>query len=74
MREFEVTISEIDDITSVASSSHKAAVRTRLQEIDPKDLVGHETLEIVVHDDCGMKSVFEVALEPLFKFRLSKVG
>ncbi len=74
MQQYEVFIPEIDDISTVESETARSAVISRLNEIDPSSFDDIGTLEVVVHDELGLKSVFQVKPMRAMRFHCAKVG
>lgn len=76
MQQFEVFIPEIDDISTVEAETARTAVISRLSEIDPSSFedIDAGTMEVVVHDELGMKSIFQVKPMRTMRFHCAKVG
>jgi hypothetical protein len=74
VQQFEVFIPDIDDISTVESETARAAVISRLGEIDPSNFEDMETMEVVVHDELGLKSIFQVKPMRAMRFHCAKVG
>jgi hypothetical protein len=74
MQAFEVIIPEIDDISTVEASSARRAVFIRLGELDESTLDDFDEIEVVVRNELGMKSIFRVRPERIYRYRCQKVG
>ncbi len=72
MQTFKVYIPEIDDIASVDALSARKAVFERLNCLDDSFFDDIETLEVIVHDELGLKSIFRIT--PSRVLRCQKVG
>jgi len=72
LQTYEVIIPEIDDTAFVDAFSARRAVFERMNSLDESLFDEFETLEVVVHDELGLKSTFRVT--PNRVFRCQKVG
>ncbi len=72
MQTFEVIIPEFSDQSFIEASTPRRAVYLRLHDLDKRDLAEFDSLEIIVHDEVGLKTIFHVT--PGRFFRCQKVS
>jgi hypothetical protein len=74
MQAFEVIIPEIDDISTIEASTARRAIFIRLGELDKSTFEDFDEIEVVVRNELGMKSIFRVRPERIYRYRCQKVG
>lgn len=73
MQTFEVYIPELDDTESVEAVSARKAILDRLKRIDEDIIDDLNEIEVVVHDDFGIRSEYVVKPLRTFRFLCAKV-
>ncbi len=74
MQQYEVSIPEFDDISTVEASTGRNAVLKRLREYDSGDFEDVDVLEVIVTDELGLKSIYRIHPSVQCKFQCAKVG